>query len=89
MSLDLAIYDGNDLEQACIINFTNDGFQELVTLGLGQVPHCTANDGNRVIDLQIFRPKVVSILEQRKIPNNQTREMLRAIEQYRYLAINP
>jgi len=89
MSLDLAIYDGNGLEEACFINFTNDGFRELITLGLGQVPHCVTNDGSRAIDLQIFRPKVVSILEQRKIQHPQTREMLRAIEQYRYLAINP
>lgn len=89
MSLDLAIYDGKDLEQACIINFTNDGFQELITLGLGMVPMTNTNDGHRAIDLQIFRPKVLSILEKRNIPNNQTREMLRAIEQYRYLAINP
>lgn len=89
MSLDLAIYDGNGLEEACLIDFTNDGFRELLDLGLGKVPHCVTNDGTRAIDLQIFRPKVLSILERRKIPHPKTREMLRAIEQYRYLAINP
>lgn len=88
MSLDLQIYDGKDLEAACIINFTSDGFQELIQLGLGMIPQCQVDGGIRCIDLSIFRPRVVRILEQRKIPNPQTRAMMRAIDQFRYLAIN-
>jgi hypothetical protein len=89
MSLDLVFYDGLSKEEILIVSFGSDGFAELIELGLGKVPQCTAPDGTRAVDLKIFQVKVGNIMDGRKIPHQRTREIMRALIQYRYMAINP
>ena len=86
MSLDVLFYNGKDEEDGVIIGFGNDGFKELIQLGLFKIPHCTATDGKRAIDLKIFCVKVENIINACKIAHPQQREIIKSIKDFRYLA---
>jgi hypothetical protein len=90
MSLDLVFYDGKGIEAGVTVNisFSNDGFKELIDLGLGRVPTCTAPDGVKCIDLKIFKIKVAEIFNKRKIPHPQA-ALVELTERHHYLAVNP
>lgn len=85
MGMELLLYNGQNPETGRVIEFDTPEWVEVVESGLLKLPTCTADDGRRVIDLDIFRIRVEQIIGTYKTSVTKKKKLQQAVEQYRYL----
>jgi hypothetical protein len=70
------------------VDFTTDGFAELVTVGLFKLPHVDVTADYRGIDLRIFRIRVEEMILSCKIKHPRRTAIINAVRNCKYLVGN-